>query len=91
MDSSGRVISRIIKNDNYLNNTNIEELQAIKNTKTLTITAEELNVETTLDMEGNEIINCSTINQLNSKINTLQRQVLQLIGIINNLTSKNLS
>ena len=91
MDSSGRVISRIIKNDNYLNNTNIEELKAIKNTKTLTITAEELNVETTLDMEGNPIINCSTIDQLNSKINTLQRQVLTLIGVINNLTSKNLS
>jgi len=91
MDSSGRVISRIIKNDNYLNNTNIEELKAIKNTKTLTITAEELNVETTLDMEGNQIINCSTINELNSKVNILQRQVLQLIGVINNLTSKNLS
>ena len=91
MDSSGRVISRIIKNDNYLNNTNIEELKAIKNTKTLTITAEELNVETTLDMEGNKIINCSTINELNSKVNILQRQVLQLIGVINNLTSKNLS
>ena len=91
MDSSGRVISRIIKNDNYMNNTNIEELKAIKNTKTLTITAQELNVESILDMEGNAIINCSTINELNSKVNTLQRQVLQLIGIINNLTSKNLS
>jgi len=91
MDSSGRVISRIIKNDNYMNNTNIEELQAIKNTKTLTITAEELNVESILDMEGNAIINCSTINELNSKVNKLERQVLQLIGVINNLTSKNLS
>ena len=91
MDSSGRIISKIIKNDNYFNNNSINDLKAIKNTETLTISAQELNVNTTLDMEGNEIINCSTINQLNTKVNTLQRQVAQLIGVINNLTGKNLN
>ena len=91
MDSSGRILSKVIKSANYYQGNSIQELGSINNQKTLTITAEELNVETTLDMEGNEIINCSTINQLNTKVNTLQRQVLQLIGIINNLTSKNLS
>ena len=91
MDSSGRIISKIIKNDNYFNNNSINDLKAIKNTETLTISAQELNVNTTLDMEGNEIINCSTINQLNTKVNTLQRQVLTLIGVINYLTGKNLN
>jgi len=91
MDSSGRILSKVIKSANYYQGNSIQELGSINNQKTLTITAEELNVETTLDMEGNEIINCSTINQLNTKVNTLQRQVLQLIGVINNLTSKNLS
>ena len=91
MDSSGRIISKIIKNDNYFNNNSINDLKAIKNTETLTISAQELNVETTLDMDGNTIINCSTINELNTKVNTLQRQVLQLIGVVNYLTGKNLN
>ena len=91
MDSSGRIISKIIKNDNYFNNNSINDLKAIKNTETLTISAKELNINTTLDMEQNRIINCPDINELNSKVNKLERQVLQLIGVINNLTSKNLS
>ena len=91
MDSSGHILSKVIKSANYYQGNSIQELGSINNQKTLTITAEELNVETTLDMEGNEIINCSTINQLNSKVNTLQRQVLTLIGVINYLTGKNLN
>ena len=91
MDSSGRIISKIIKNDNYYSGNSIQELGAINNQKTLTIKAEELNINSTLDMEGNKIINNPDINELNSKVNILQRQVLQLIGVINNLTSKNLS
>jgi len=91
MDSSGRIISKIIKNDNYFNNNSINDLKAIKNTETLTISAKELNINTTLDMEQNRIINNPDINELNIKVNTLQRQVLQLIGVINNLTSKNLN
>ena len=91
MDSSGRIISKIIKNDNYFNNNSINDLKAIKNTETLTISAKELNINTTLDMENNRIINNPDISELNSKVNKLERQVLQLIGVINYLTSKNLS
>ena len=91
MDSSGRIISKIIKNDNYFSGNSIQELGAINNQKTLTIKAEELNIETILDMDNNRIINNPDINELNIKINTLQRQVLQLIGVINNLTGKNLN
>ena len=91
MDSSGRIISKIIKNDNYFNNNSINDLKAIKNTETLTIKAKELNISTTLDMEQNRIINNPDIKELNTKVNTLQRQVLQLIGVINNLTGKNLN
>lgn len=91
MDSSGRIISKIIKNDNYFNNNSINDLKAIKNTETLTIKAKELNISTTLDMEQNRIINNPDIKELNTKVNTLQRQVVQLIGVINNLTGKNLN
>ena len=91
MDSSGRIISKIIKNDNYFNNNSINDLKAIKNIDTLTISAKELNINTTLDMENNRIINNPDISELNSKVNKLERQVLQLIGVINNLTSKNLN
>jgi len=91
MDSSGRIISKIIKNDNYFNNNSINDLKAIKNTETLTISAKELNINTTLDMEQNRIINNPDINELNIKVNTLQRQVLQLIGVVNYLTGKNLN
>jgi len=91
MDSSGRIISKIIKNDNYFNNNSINDLKAIKNTETLTISAKELNINTTLDMEQNRIINNPDINELNTKVNTLQRQILQLIGVVNYLTGKNLN
>ena len=91
MDSSGRIISKIIKNDNYFNNNSINDLKAIKNTETLTISAKELNINTTLDMEQNRIINCPDIKELNTKVNTLQRQVAQLIGVVNYLTGKNLN
>ena len=91
MDSSGRIMSKVIKSTNYFNNNSINDLKAIKNTETLTISAKELNINTTLDMEQNRIINNPDINELNSKVNTLQRQVLQLIGVVNYLTSKNLS
>ena len=91
MDSSGRIISKIIKNDNYYSGNSIQELGAINNQKTLTIKAEELNINSTLDMEGNKIINNPDIKELNTKVNTLQRQVLQLIGVVNYLTGKNLN
>ena len=91
MNSSGQVISKIIKSTNYYQGNSIQELGSINNQKTLTITAEELNIDSTLDLEGNAIINCSTINELNSKVNKLERQVLQLISVVNYLTGKNLS
>lgn len=92
MDSSGRIIHKIIKGQHYFDNAGINDLSEIQNKNTtLTIETKELIVETQLNMDNNRIINAPDITELNRKVGTLQRQVNDLLNVINILTGKNLS